>query len=435
MCYNGSGHEKREVRSMKRLLCGLLACILLLPGCTAGIKYPTDDAYHPETDCQWALVSSAAVTRIAEGDGVLYSLVGCHLYATSTETWVTVPVCSRPDCDHDRDDPMPSASDCEAFFPYPIGVFTADGNVYVLHDSTHYENGTGYVRELSLTQVYPEQGRQKRLLSYPNNIEFAACIHRGKFYCARVAFSEDGTGKVGIYRYDLAHPSKDPVLLYGMEARPRGGSGQVGNTVSKLFAWGHHLYFASANEEHRLTWHETDLLTGETSELPAPEYAMDAEQLLILNGELLLSGPDAEDWEAVLLGMAAYIRRYLQRTAPDGTNGSPSEDFPYVNLTTDGTYLYGQRSEINENSAPTDLTLYIFDASLSPVGSVPAPAAQDGSELVFFDVLPTDGNWIVTEAFYKGGLFVLSRFPKSQIGTGQITPEPFLTHLRGQVQE
>ena len=409
---------------MRRLVPILLA-LCLLCACAERV-YPTDDAYHAASDCQWALAASSAVTRFAQAGDVLYSLIGNHLYATSTETWVTVAVCARPDCDHDRDDPMKEASDCDAFFPNPTGVFAADGAVWVLHDASHYTNKTHtIVYERALTRLDPEKGTRRRVLSYPRSVEFAACIHRGQFYCARAAFDENGGGSVGIYRYSLANPSREPDLLLQLEPRPGGGGGQVSSTVAALFAWGNHLYVAAADEGYHRTWSGIDLRSGEVQCLPAPAGAEAADSLLILNGGLLVAGRAA----------GAYDSGLAQRLDPAGKPVSAAEPFPYVDAIADDAHLYARAAQALPDGVVPDLTLYILNGSLAAEDTLAAPAARDGRAPVFFDPIPLEGDWVLLETMYDDGTFVLSRFPKAQIGSGGIESVPFLTHRHGGIQE
>ena len=50
--------------------------------------------------------------------------------------------------------------------------------------------------------------------------------------------------------------------------------------------------------------------------------------------------------------------------------------------------------------------------------------APEGMEPRAFDPVLPEGDWVLLETMYPDGLFVLSRFPKAQIGSGGIEPVP-----------
>ena len=159
----------------------VLACLLavsLLAGCAAKSKYPTDNAYHAETDCQFSWYSNMGTRIFAETPEGYYALLHqCVLHYIDKKTMEPIPVCAKPNCLHND-------QSCDAYFNgIDCSVDFVDGKLYV---TAQGKPGIDDPGRTLLMEVAPDGSQRKTLISYPASpLDYKRrVIHRGYFYRA-----------------------------------------------------------------------------------------------------------------------------------------------------------------------------------------------------------------------------------------------------------
>ena len=223
------------MRRILPLFCLAMLSAALLAGCAAGQKYPTDNAYHPETDAQYSMQFGGQYRYFAEAENGCYMILGNILYYLDSGAMEPVPVCPRPDCLHEDES-------CSAFFDLRQGaIFFADGKLYVLYSADRH-----YV----LAEVSPESGTRKTCVELDADIvQNRTVVHRGRFYAASGAYREDGAAATAVLSWDLSRPGKAPEQIAEIPPLEKEG-GSV--PVSELTAHGHYLYFYQQDRMGRI---------------------------------------------------------------------------------------------------------------------------------------------------------------------------------------
>ena len=222
----------------------VLACLLavsLLGGCAGKTAYPTDNAYHPDTDAQYTWYLQSNRRFFAESPDGYYALLHQKvLHFIDRKTMESIPVCARPDCTHDD-------SSCNAWFVGFCSVYYVGGTLYVLSQGDPAKDEAQYC---NLTKLSADGTERRTILRLPAAFSHAKCIlHRGGFYAATTLRDENGNARTGIWRYDLDRPSAAPKLLCEV---PVSASDSFALYADNLTAYGHYLYVSVRSFQARL---------------------------------------------------------------------------------------------------------------------------------------------------------------------------------------
>ena len=222
---------------MKKSIILLILC-LLFTSCSSSSNYPTDNAFHFETDAQSSAFLPAMNRGIAESETGYYfgmMLKGSRfLFYTDKETMRTVPVCSKPNCLHYEETDQERREMCNAYF---TGILGGGGSMF-------YYGGKLYIPEYGMSSSeinineYSLDGTARKTIFTIDNKEIVSCnmlFHRGYFYAMTSTYDEEMNAVLQIWRYSMDQPKKERECLFEYTAK--------GAWIQDILAYGNQLFF------------------------------------------------------------------------------------------------------------------------------------------------------------------------------------------------
>ena len=383
---------------MKRLVPLVIFLLLLLSGCGTA-------QHGADYDATWRLGLNAATCQEMNG-GCYFSSVDT-LYFIDSNTLTPVPLCSKPDCGHNRGSLDP---DCDARFTFGSGqdsqFFCSDGSIYTAFSTL---NTSG---EVSLVKMDPDGQNRKTVTTFSKGFRpTGGLVHRGCYYAIASAFREDGVRTDGILQVDLSRGTQK--VLYALEP---------GLSPSMLTAYGGNLYYNTYRTDTkdpiagRGIWC-LELASGTSRRIEASEEGWVSLYAAFADGMLFTAEHTLDAFNTEADPVKRIYRRNLDGSGPElifEGNGV---------LGSDGERLYLSRGwgSIDADGTRGGPCIVIF--------------SPDGEELdrVWLDGLPTGGFHMlslfpgsgeqVLFACFDGSNNHLYRFPKAGIGSHAIRPE------------
>ncbi len=383
------------MRRILPLFCLAMLSAALLAGCAAGQKYPTDNAYHPETDAQYTWYAKGERRMFAEAENGYYVLLHLNqLFYMDAAAMEPIPVCSKPNCDH-------TDKSCDSFFRGSVcSVFYNNGKLYVL------ENTPTSLDRFALEEVAADGSTRRTLFEFSMPVDYQkALVHRGKFYVASTQMDEKMNARTGIWQFDLARPSSAPKLLCEMEPSYEHLSQLAAEYIT---ARGHYLYITAPCQAARLDLNapkkglEMLFVQEDRPEDPADPYYRREGQLLFpcfpgdriayaSAGVRTIDGTDywfnlLKLWDAEPLREAASLSeklavgamaaddKYIYRL-DQGSPAPPDTDDPYFG---NALKIYDAEGNLLENIPLTDVGKIMRMLFVSPGEHVFFGDAQEG---------------------------------------------------------
>ena len=391
---------------IRRRLFGLtVSCILFFSGCAPATPYPTGNAYHEGTDFQyaWTLEGDRIFTQSEDGYYfVVYQNSGGYLYFTDKTTLQTVPLCSKPNCMHALETDDEKKDLCDA----RISPFGALGYI---DEKVYYVCNNGPT--LDILQINPDGTDRKVLHSLTGQVpsqQFA--FHRGKMYVAVKTYDEDMNVNSTVWSYSLRDASNEPEKLCELPTSK--------GSIDAIYVYGNYLYasgvISSENEYERSTIYRLNLsnkkLTAQL-ELEEPDTTWCAN---FIDGKFMTSA-------AKSLGAGSFIPDQttitFYQTDLDGNNQHKWAELPYSHYTSDNQYLY-MWNWPSSDIPMEDKTLTIYDKDANTVDRLPIGKLIPN----YSEVYVSPGEHVFIYAKDEG----MYAFPKSEIGSGNITPVQIL---------
>ncbi|MDD6876422.1 MAG: hypothetical protein PUD44_01350 [Clostridiaceae bacterium] len=389
-----------------RRLAFCLACLLLVSGCAASPVYPTDGAYHADTDHPYFMYTSSYNLILAPSDNGFYMHVPVCLLHIDPDCTSAAPVCARPNCLHEKETDPERFEQCSAYFPYANGVNFVAWYRGVLYGLFYEETGFGENRT-TLKKISQDGSRREDVLCFGDvKVVNCALIHRGSLYISLTLYDENTDSSGGLYAYSLDRPDEPPETVIELSG--------TGTRVISINAYGNYLYYLCSDpyawDDRVLYAH--DLNTGETFPLPgAPEgYAVTSVDFL--DGKLITSAYPKE-------GASDDAPRFFEC----GLDGSHPRELPLPGgtLGSDGRYLY----LLCGPESPDGARLYVYDAAYGEVDCI--GLAFDGFVPAILALYPTAGEYAILHCRERGsGKQHFYRLDKSALGSGTLRPAEFL---------
>ena len=398
---------------MQRKICFILAFVFIisvLAGCRERRDYPTDNAYHPETDYQYSMSMEDNNLSITEsGSGFYFYLPTCLFYL-DMDAINPIAVCNKPECLH-YDEPLRSDYQaCNAYFSAGVRptLFWYAGYVYII---TEEKPG-----QQALVRIAPDGTERETLYRFETGTTIeTAIVHRGVLYVAKRQSFQDGTSEGGIWAYSITDLSKKPVCIIPLTCR------YGFNMQQYLTAYGQKLYFTrytSDDGQRELCIY--DLVSQEITCIPtdedgySPLYVTFSDGIMLLKSKSYIPQGDPDTFEA-------YPER-VYRCRLDGSERTLLwEDMYYY--TADEQYVYRRYFSTENKKENWQIEICRQDGTqvetidLSEIGNV-----TDAS----FHV--SAGNRVLIETTLNSGGEFRQRlywFDKGEIGTEAITIHPF----------
>ena len=396
---------------MRRLLLPALALLLALSGC--GVRMPTDDAYHPETDCAYYLTSAVNGNRAAEGSTGCYLLMGDYLMFIDEETTETIPLCAKPNCLHDRETDEAMRESCEAFFPGAQTLLCGSGGyLYVCCGVRGYGNAG----KRELIRMKEDGSGRRTVYTFTAALNPCMCIHRGVFYYCVEGYSAEMDSSAVIMAKSLTHSGEEAKVLY---AAPE--TAATGSRLSALTAYGSRLYFREKlDDDLHYTVRIVDLKNGTVHTPEMPEEVGYIDRPLILNGQLMLPGLIfPEGYPAS--GEEPQYR--LMAFELDGRGMRLLSDAPYCVVSCDTENLYYYAPPVGKRED----YLHVCSAALEELGYVPlSGVTHDGVSIRLEHFFPMRGKRLLLEVLPEGGGRALYGFDRADFGKETIVPYEIL---------
>ena len=245
---------------MKKIAVLLMLC-LLFTSCSSPSSYPTDEAFHFDTDAQSYAFDQGMNRGMAESETGYYfgmTLKGSRfLFYTDKETMQTVPVCSKPNCLHYAETDQERRELCNAYFTGIIGgggsLFYYGGKLYIP------EYGTSG-REININE-FSLDGTVRKTIFELKNEEIVDCnmlFHRGYFYAMTSTYDEEINAVLQVWRYSLDQPKKERECLFEYTAK--------GAWIQDILAYGNRLFFTVFTEDTK-HFYRMDIQNGKVEEI------------------------------------------------------------------------------------------------------------------------------------------------------------------------
>ena len=383
----------------------LISAIPGIPGCGRDGEpepAPTDDSYHPQTDFQasWYVYGSNRIFTESEEAYYFIAYTGgqAFLYSAHKDTMEPQPLCQREGCLHGEEPDYHTRTLCDAFIEegaqYAYIGF-ADGYLYLL-------SGLGNCSPL--VRIHEKTGERTAMYWLDKVKGTNAAIHRGYLYTVTAHENNVNYSISQIWRHSLE--KKESELLCEIPTSY--------SESNDLKAFGNSLFIRGLNpdELRQSVYYRLDLISGEQEMMPLPDGETDVE-LTSYQGEILCGTvPLAEQdrWNEASMTMYTFGSEWER--IQQGQTG-------YLPFTADQDYFYQWNTLLGERPQLSDRTLFICDAQGEQVDSL----SLDGLDLLSVYVGPGENVFLADIGLGESNTYYY--FPKSEIGTGRITPRLF----------
>jgi len=431
---------------MKKTLLVILTVLLLFTAACSDSgkvqlisdKYPQDNTFHPEYDCPYYLETTYADNQIAETENGCYILKDDHLLYMDFDTLVPIPVCAKPECRHDAETDPEKRKQCNAYFQRILlfgGVYYNNDQLYVLHslfgekEGTKKLTGSSEKTSYQLTRLSTDGTTRKTacIIEFPfgsGTIGYS-CIHRGTFYCVQQMYNENGMALAEIWAYSLDNQRKEPQQIYTSELKDTRS-----NIIQNLYAFGNYLYWQEfvMNESTGVAESRNfvlDLVTAESSEILPPEGNRCGNNFIV-NGSLFSYYSPLDSSGQITESGAVIVDAYLHKSDLTGNDAIGLGNYPCSIATADEQYIYMGEPIIGKPTAEQKLSIYDHELNLIDTISYEGLYAPE-TKYAECDFFPLSGEKIILKTFEKG-ISTYYCFDRTEIGTGNIIPQPFLQY-------
>lgn len=216
----------------------LTVCIcVLFAGCgNEDVKNTESAEAAPDEDYEdfnvTAVSSSASQCSIAAAEGGFYFISGFFVFYYDFSEAKTVPLCSKVNCRHHKEDDPTRVPECDAFigsvaYPY-IGC--NHGKLYVTVQNTGTKD-----REVQLLEMNADGSGRNVIIADCSTINTAAMrLHRGILYYAASGRNLDGKAEYYVKAVSLKSTDHKETLIY---------TGTFAE-IEKIIPYGDYVYFS-----------------------------------------------------------------------------------------------------------------------------------------------------------------------------------------------
>ena len=382
---------------MKRLLV-CLAALLLLSGCVVSdpsLIIPTDPAqkrkteapttpaptlpvplttastaptggWNYNTDCQTGLYSSQMMRAdVAESEDGLYYMVDRFLYFYDYASGLCVPLCSRPNCLHDKLTDSKQMALCGAYLEgdMNVSIFWQSGKLYAL--TAQWVLGTK-TYTTQLLEFSPDGTQRRTLYRFQGaapvmGAEF--CAHRGWLYLCESGYDEQMNLQSDLVRVSLNGNTRE--TLYTCRRERLSEMENPGGGLIHLLAVGDNLYFLEMRGVQMVPMR---LLLNTGAVVP-----------------LLENYPQLSSTTPLPLGDRLFlITTDVSATCdPDGSNLTRCADIAPGYMVSNGAYLYVLDLSAFRYTDRDTLGLRIYDRDGALVQDLPLETQLPGGEALY----------------------------------------------------
>ncbi len=391
-----------------RILSLIFCLVLLLPaaGCADSGSSTEGTDWQYKTDCPSFL---GTVQEVSEG---YYVQSGHMLYFIDRHSRELFPLCSRVGCLHDQEPDFRTMLDCSAYFP-----FTSASDCFTVYNGHIYASIAADGPSQEVLQVDPD-GQNRRLLYRFTGGEWIHTLlaHRGTLYLLMTCYDENADRRERICTLDLGSPAQTPAVLCSID---------VGLSIQAMRAYGRYLYLHCYDDSLSYSsarYLRVDTVTGDVLTLPLPEEGWYPGFMTFFGDRLLFSALQDDDAED----------RTLCRLFSCALDGSDVRELyrDHGFFVSDGDYIYWIRYFLptiyDYPNGVGDLALIVLDMEGREVDRVPLDTQFQ--KRTVYEIIAMPGEQFILGYSGPGEteaerMHMLYTFPKSEIGSGAITPE------------
>lgn len=293
--------------------------ICIVGGCNKQ-KIVYEDRYILGQDFQYMYYDEArfGIYTIETEEGY-YKLLNSMIYYIEKDTMSVVPLCSKPNCLHDKDTKK-KRKECNAYIDsdFTGGFLGYYGNhLYALCEEFDEDERTYYY---AIYQITMDGVTKNKVYTIKEEDELSISqwmVHRGYFYYAADQKGEDEKHHITIWRINLEKPSNSEEVCAMTKI--------YNGNVQYLGAYGNYVYFYNDGFNKDLTsyltddwlniyenvWYCYNIVTGEVKELFQEQKE---------NGTMVKIVQDINFWQDKL------IIEYFPMSALDGKKTNNKED-------------------------------------------------------------------------------------------------------------
>lgn len=228
----------------KKIACALfIAFIFSVLGCSA-IEEQLPDTYVEGSDYQYMYTRSGPFPIFQKGKDGYYLLWNNHIYFYDEESQMIVPLCSKPDCLHDKETDQTKREACYAYASTDTGNGLAycNENLYYI-DSDYYTSSTS---RPTLYRFAPDGSSKEKLYEWKDkaNIPSQWLVHRDVlYYTVQSYYTEDDNINEYLAFYALPLTGKDKLKPKQIYIPEEEGVDIV--ILGNPTAYGNYVYFTT----------------------------------------------------------------------------------------------------------------------------------------------------------------------------------------------
>lgn len=353
----------------KILICSILMLILTIT--LAACRNLEDTNNDPSLlDAQESCIGYQMNTRIAESKNSFYFVKDSFLYVIDKNSRKCMPLCSRPDCTHDKGN-----NDCDAYLFIADGVVNYSDELYFLDEETYNdENGQVVIVNKICKMELDGTSRQDVFKTEELRI-WSFKLHRGYIYMLASPYNDDGSANgshQNLYRVPIGK-NGSAELFFEMSGN--------GHDYLDLRFFGDQMYFltseyVSDGKENYHFW-RVDLSTGDKYDLNET-LDVPVRNLYSIFNEKILFTSDKELYECSLDGSSeskiADCRSYADNFDWYSVISCDSKRL-FIDATHDGDFEHRTWIVLDENYTP--ITVYTL-----PFKTITFSACMDDSMIV-----------------------------------------------------
>ncbi|MDD6876362.1 MAG: hypothetical protein PUD44_01050 [Clostridiaceae bacterium] len=386
--------------------------LILLFGILSGC---TDSGSSTEgTDWQYTMVYPNNWFTLQEVSDGYFCQSGETVYFIDRGTREIVPLCTRFGCLHGAEPDFSARLACSAYFPV-----SSMSDCFSVSENRLYTAIAADGPSQEVLQVDPDGQNRRVLCRFTDGEQVRAVLaHRGTLYLLISFYDENLVLHDRVCTLRLSSQNQTPAVLYTAEAC---------TDIESLAAFDRFLYLRfRADGEAAAGLLRLDPASGETLALSLPDAGWSPISLTFAGNRLLITAAPAEDAPDRLL-------RKLYSCAPDGSDVRELRT-DYGLCASDGERIYWLRfflPSYDSYAVPADGdALVILHTDGAELDRVPLAglAGERYDRLLCHELFPSAGGTVilalfVTDPAHPQGYHLLYTFPKSEIGSGAITPE------------
>ncbi|MFR8034966.1 MAG: hypothetical protein ACLU6W_13275 [Lachnospiraceae bacterium] len=172
--------------------------------------------YQEGTDWDWSYLNIHTLSAFAKGEKGYYVRLDEFIYFCDFEKGTLTPLCSRPDCLHDKETNTAKQKECTAYLTWGgkgEGIQYYDGKLYANLYANEFTNEGGIRFSGDRLVAISEDGSSREVLDYELEDCYNFMLHRGSiYYTSYMTDPETLVNTQTVYRIDMESGEKSEIV-------------------------------------------------------------------------------------------------------------------------------------------------------------------------------------------------------------------------------